>query len=254
MKPKILLYDIETSPLLTYTWGIYEQNAIKVLEDFKILCFAYKWLGESKVHVVAQNDFKGYKPGVNEDSAVVRALHGLFEEADVVIAHNGDSFDQKKAQARMIVHGLTPPAPYKQIDTKKVAKRYARFDSNKLDDLARQLGLERKGETGGFETWEGCMAGDNKAWKKMKQYNKQDVTVLEEVYLKLRPWIRNHPAMNLLTNRLGACPTCGEGPLQRRGYTTPTRTGVRQRFVCTKCGAWGSSRLTENRKPEYVTV
>src|ERR1700756_3123121 len=96
---RILLYDIETSPLITYAWQIYEANAIKVIKDTQILCFAYKWLDEKRVHVVGQDDFKSFKPGVNNDKDVVKALWKLFDEAEVVIAHNGNQFDQKIVQS-----------------------------------------------------------------------------------------------------------------------------------------------------------
>ena len=60
-KHKILLIDLENTPILSYNWGLWEQNAIEVKEDWYILCFAYKWLGEKKTRVVALPDFKEYK-------------------------------------------------------------------------------------------------------------------------------------------------------------------------------------------------
>ena len=45
-KPKILVYDLENSPLVSYTWGLYEQNVVGVQKDWYIMSFAYKWLGE----------------------------------------------------------------------------------------------------------------------------------------------------------------------------------------------------------------
>lgn len=211
-KQRTLIYDIETSPIISYNWGIWEQNAIKVIQDWQIICFAYKWLGERKIHFVAQWQFKGHKNGVRNlnDKHVVNELWELFNEADIVVAHNGDSFDQKKSQARMMIHKLSPPAPYKQIDTKKVAKRYGAFTSNKLDDLGNYLGGGRKEQTGGFSLWEGCMDGESKAQRKMEKYNRMDVQRLEELYLSLRPWITTHPAMNVLTSRPDACPKCAE--------------------------------------------
>ena len=32
-KQRILLFDIETSPLISYTWGIWEQDVIEVKEE-----------------------------------------------------------------------------------------------------------------------------------------------------------------------------------------------------------------------------
>lgn len=125
---KVLIYDIETRPNTGYIWGKWEQNVIEYTEEWSMLCFAYKWLGSSKTHVVALPDFPGYDPNVVDDFDVVEKLHDLFDQADVVIAHNGDSFDQKKTHARFVYHNMTPPSPYKQIDTKKVAKRYFNFN------------------------------------------------------------------------------------------------------------------------------
>jgi hypothetical protein len=249
---KILIYDLETSPIIGYTWGIWQQDVIKVKEDWQILSVAWKWLGEKKVNVVGQDDFADYQPGINDDTNVVEYIHGLFDTADIVIAHNGDSFDQKKAQARMIIRGMAPPSPYKQIDTKKVAKRYAAFTSNKLKDLAQDFNVSLKGDPGGFDTWLGCLAGDPKAWARMKRYNKQDIPPLEDIYLKLRPWIDNHPSMGVLNNKPDACPKCGGGPLQSRGLTAPTKVGRKQRFQCTSCWGWSQGRTVEQTHNLYV--
>lgn len=250
---KTLLYDIETSPLVTYAWGIWEQNAIEVIDDWQMLCFAYKWLDQKKIHIVSQDDFKGYKPGVNDDKEVVKVLRDLFDEADVIIAHNGNSFDQKKSQARMMYHDLAPPSPYKQIDTKQVAKRYGAFTSNKLDYLNRTFGFEGKIDTGGFATWKGCMAGDKKAWARMKKYNKKDVEELEKLYLYLRPWIQNHPNQANIDQKPEACPKCGvQGKMQSRGKAM-TNTSVYPRYQCLACGGWSRGRKQDKtEKPEFV--
>lgn len=256
MKARILLYDLETSPIISYNWGIWQQDAIEVIEDWQILCFAYKWLGEKKIHIVSQDDFKGYKPGVNNDKEVVKVLRDLFDEAHIVIAHNGNSFDQKKSQARMMVHKLDPPSPYKQIDTKKIAKKYGAFTSNKLDYLNRTFGFEGKIDTGGFATWKGCMAGDKKAWARMKKYNKKDVEELEKLYLYLRPWEQTSPTVNLIEEKPNACPKCGaENSMHSRGFGH-ARTTTYRRFQCKECKGWSRARVPETKqaqeKMQYV--
>ena len=253
-KPRILIYDIETSPIISYNWGIWEQNAIEVIEDWQILCFAYKWLDEKKTHIVSQDEFKGFKPGVNDDTKVVQKLRELFDEADVVVAHNGDSFDQKKSQARMLVRGLEPPSPYRQIDTKKVAKKYAKFTSNKLDDLGTYFKLGNKVSTGGFALWKGCMCGDKKSWNRMKRYNIQDVRLLEKVYLKLRPWMQGHPSMNLGDENYKKCPKCGaKAKMHKRGFARK-KTSLYQRYQCMSCHGWVQSRtpIKTIEKVEYT--
>lgn len=238
MKNKILLFDIETAPLVSYTWGIWEQNVIDVKEDWYMLSFSAKWLGEKETKVYGLPDFPLYKKDKTNDKELIRKLWELFDEAEVLVAHNGDEFDIKKANARFITHNLTPPAPYQKIDTKKVAKRYFKFDSNKLDELGEYLGVGRKSPTGGFDLWLGCMAGDKKSWQRMKDYNKQDVVLLEKIYIELRPWMNNHPNLNIINDTLRNCPTCGSDKVHSRGVVPVGRTSTKKRFKCTDCHAW----------------
>jgi len=244
MNPKILLYDIETAPTLGYVWQLWEANVLRVVQQWHMLCFSYKWLGEKKTRVISLPQFSSYKKNPTDDRYLVEALHGLFEQADVIVAHNGDNFDIKKSNAKFIEHGFAPPEPYKTVDTLKVARKYFKFDSNKLDSLGAYLGVGRKIKTGGFDLWDKCMAGDEKAWRRMERYNKQDVDLLEKVYLKLRPFIQNHPNHNVYKETSG-CPNCGSSKIQKRGFAY-TRTNKYQRWQCLDCFSWHQSGLKIN--------
>lgn len=234
---KIAAYDIETSPIIGYTWGLWEQNVVDTKEEWRILAFSYKWIGDAKTHVYALCDFPLYKKDPKNDYAIVEKLWQLFNEADIILGHNSDEFDNKKVFARFIKHGFKPPTPYKTIDTKKIAKRYFKFDSNKLDNLGKYLDLGSKLKTGGFDLWLGCMAGNRKDWALMKKYNKQDVVLLEKVYLKMLPYITNHPNLNLLNGTTHNCPNCGSPKTIKRGFAM-TRVSKCQRLQCNDCGAW----------------
>lgn len=241
---KILIYDIETSPNLAYVWGKWQQDVIAFKSEWELLSWSAKWLGEKQIIAVGRDNFS--------EEILVRRLHQLFDEADVVIAHNGDQFDQKMMNAKFIQFGLTPPSPYRSIDTKKVAKRYFRFNSNKLDDLGALLGLGRKVQTGGFSLWLGCMNNDKKAWAKMLRYNKQDVVLLEKIYLKLRPWIDNHPGVNIIDGINDGCPKCGAKKMHKRGTRKINKTTTVQRFQCQSCGGWSQGRITDRSMVQYV--
>lgn len=243
---KILIFDIETFPNLIEAWGVYEQNAIRVVREWELASFAYKWLGEKETHCFTRQNQKS-------DKALCKKLHQVLSQADIVIAHNGDSFDNKKARARMLHHGLPPLHPYKQIDTKKIAKRRFAMNSNSLDAIGKFLGVGRKEKTGGYDLWTDCMANKASAWKRMAAYNKQDVNLLERVYLKLRPHDNLHP--NLANfDRPEACPKCSGGHLQARGFQK-TATAVYARFQCQSCGGWCKSRVAEKTiKPKLVNL
>jgi len=238
---KILLFDIETAPNLAYVWGKYEQDVIEFKTHWYMISFAYKWLGEKKVKAYSLPDFKGYKTNKESDKEICMKLWELFDKADIVIAHNSQAFDVKKSQGKFLQHGFPPPRPFKQVDTLRVARKYFKFDSNKLDDLGKYLGIGEKINTGGWKLWEGCIKGDKKAWAKMVKYNKQDVVLLEKIYLRMRPWCDNHPNLNLYNDTEDRCPNCG-GRVIRNGYRI-TRTRRHQRFHCQDCGAWSQKPL-----------
>lgn len=240
-KARIVLLDIETSPITAYTWRAFEDNALKILEFSKVLSCSWKYLGESEVFVKALPDYRGYKKGVLDDEKLIKEIWKVLDDADIVIGHHSDVFDLKKLNARFIYHGLTAPSSYRSVDTKKVASKYFRFDSNSLNNLSSYLGLGSKLENGGFVLWDRCMQGDKQAWNMMKDYNCQDVVLLEKVYMKLRPYIENHPNVALMSGAAteDSCPTCQSESLQKRGFQY-TRTGRKQRFQCTDCGSWSS--------------
>jgi hypothetical protein len=207
--------------LVSYTWGLYEQNVIKRLKTFTILSVAYQWLGE-KTQVIACDNLI--------EKQLLTKLHKLLDEAEIVVAHNGDSFDIKKINARFITHKFTPPSPYKTVDTKKVAKSVAAFDSNSLNNLGIDMDEGEKIKHRGFDMWEGCMAGTKRDWADMKRYNKKDVDLLARIYMRLRPWMKTHPL------EFEAC-RCGSAKAQSRG-TRRTKKSTYHRLQCLDCGAW----------------
>jgi DNA polymerase elongation subunit (family B) len=237
-EPKILLVDIETAPNLGWFWEMWETNPIGIKTNWHLLSFSYKWLGLKHIHTHALPDYASYKKDKDDDKELVQDLWNLLNEADIVIAHNGDAFDIKKSNARFIFHGMKPPMPYKTIDTLKVARRHFKFDSNKLNSLGKYLGVGEKLPHTGAHLWFGCMAGDKKAWAMMRKYNEQDINLLERVYLQLRPWMTNHPNVNIYDQVAGACPSCS-GKVEKRGFGY-TQLGAYQRYKCLRpsCGAW----------------
>ena len=252
-EPRVLLFDIENTPNISYTWGKWQQDVNRFQKEWWMLCYGFKWLDEKEAHVIAQPDFSSYKRDKTDDRQLVTTLRDLIDEADIVIAHNGDKFDLPKSRARWLVHDLKPPSPVKTIDTLKVARRYFMFNSNSLGDLGQTLGIGSKGSTGGFDTWLDCMAGDPKCWARMIRYCKQDVVLLEDIYLRLRPWIENHPNVALISDKPNACPKCGsERPLKAHGWRYYSVT-KRRVLRCKDCYSTVYGRVMEKSDVEYVS-
>lgn len=231
-QPKILIFDVETSPNVGYTWSKWETNVIEFVKEWELLCFAYKWHGEKETHVVARPDFKD-----KTDKSITKALWKLFDEADVLLAHNGRQFDVKKVKAKFLEHGMTPPSPAKILDTKVIAKNQFAFNSNSLNDLGKLLKVGKKVPTGGFDLWLGCMAGDKKSWDTMKAYNKQDVVLLELVYEKLKAWNGDTVNLAVLAGHKEGCATCGSNNVYSKGFER-LKSGTYKRYRCNDCGHW----------------
>ena len=159
---KILLFDIENTPDLAYTWGLYNEitSTDFIVSEWYILCWSAKWLGKKEMMRGSLVESKSYKPYVGNDKALCEKLWKLLDEADIVIAHNAIGFDIKKANTRFMMHGMTPPSPYKVICTLRQARSLFKFTSNRLGDLGQYLKLGKKLPTGDFKLWKDCMAGD----------------------------------------------------------------------------------------------
>jgi hypothetical protein len=237
-KPKVLLLDIETAPLLSYTWGIWDQNVglNQIKSDWHVLSWAAKWLGDSASKVMYQDQSKA--KDIENDKEILKGIWNLLDEADVIITQNGRSFDVKKLNARFILHGFQPPSSFKHIDTLSIAKKVFAFTSNKLeymtDKLCTKYKKQKHSEFGGFELWKGCLSGDKKAWAAMKKYNIYDILSLEELYNILIPW-DSSINFNVYHDELDNECKCG-GKYRNKGYVY-TATGKFSRHKCLKCGA-----------------
>lgn len=230
---KLLLLDIETSPILGYTWGTYQTDVLHIVEDWKILSFACKQVGAGKkIQAETLLDYD------MDEFTLVVALSTVLEDVDAVIAHNGKKFDMKKIRAKMIEHKLNPPPPVPVIDTLLEARQSFAFSKNRLDHIGQLLVNDRKQDTGGFKLWLDCMAGCPKAFAKMRKYNIQDVKLLEKVYLEMRPWMRNHPNLSIIDDtKKAACDKCCSTDLTAWGFYN-TNSGKYKRFFCNGCGGW----------------
>jgi len=240
---KILLLDIETAPNLAHVWGIWQQNVAinQIMESGYVLCWAAKWVGQPEIFMESLRSSKRAK--------MLKRVHALLDEADVVVHYNGSKFDIPTLNQAFVLQGLPPPSPFKQVDLLQVVKSRFRFPSNKLEYVAKALNVGAKMKNSGHELWVKCMAGDTDGWDEMEEYNVQDTRLLEALYNKLRPWIRNHPNHGVYAdgdNRV--CPNCGSAHLHRRGESV-TALSTYARYQCQDCGTWSRENLvTKPRK------
>lgn len=248
---RIATLDIETSPILAFVWSLWKQNVglNQIHTDWSVLSFSYKWLSEKRV--IHHNTGGRGANRVRDDKALMRKLWDVLDEADIIIAQNGVSFDCKKINARFIELDMPPPSPFKVVDTMLEARRIAKFTSNRLAWLSDVLTDTPKSEHKkfpGFELWRECLADNPEAWKEMRKYNDIDIRATEKVYLKLRPYIVGHPNVASYDgDDTRRCPKCGSENLQSRGVAL-TQSGEYKRYQCKSCKGWARGRYTQNSR------
>lgn len=247
--PRVLILDIETAPIEYYGWTYFPnfidpmsqvvKNKDGTPKDWSILTYAAKWLFEPTILSGKVTLAEAKK---RKDKSLIKPLWDLFEEADVIIAHNGDKFDIRRCAWRFKINGLGPASPFQTIDTLKVARKAFGSPSYKQDYLNRSLGLQRKLETK-FELWERCVTGDQSGLDDMLEYNIGDIGGCEDLYLEIRAWVRGPVNLSMYgENHQKQCHNCLSVDLAvlDKPYTTPA--GQYKAYRCGNCGAIGRGR------------
>ena len=239
---KVLLFDVETAPLRSYTWGLWKQNIQpdQIISDWFMLTWSAKWLFEDKVY---SDGLTSREAIAQDDKRISQTIWKMINEADIIIAHNANRFDVKKLNTRFLINGLMPPMPYQVIDTLDHLRKRFSISSNRLDYVNKILGLGRKIATGGFKLWDGCVKGDKTCLKHMEEYNRSDVMILEDTYLYIRPWIKPHPNMGLFIEEdIKVCPSCSSSDLIYGGTTYNTAACIYEAFRCGNCSSVGRNK------------
>jgi len=230
--PRILSFDIETSLYHFVGWGTYKQyiQHHQITKHQYIISWAAKWLYDD----VVQSDVVTPKESKNrDDKRILKSIWKLLDKADIVIGHNGEKFDLRKLRWRFISEDMQPPSPFKVIDTLKVARREFSAPSYKQDFLTKYFELPNKLSTD-FQLWIDCEAGVPDKLQEMVKYNRHDVMGLEQLYLKLRPYIRSHPNLGVLMDE-DVCPNCGESDLTETDSEYFTSSYKYPIYRCNNC-------------------
>lgn len=239
---KVLILDIETSPLLVYVWSLKDQyvGLNQMVKDWHIMAWSAKWLGEPASKIM-YHDQRNLKAG--NDLPILRPLWRLLNKADIVLTQNGKAFDAKKINARFMLHGLKPPRPYKHLDTYLIAKKVASFTSHSLEYLSERFCVKYKklahAKFPGLSLWVECLKGNREAWEEMRRYNIHDVLATEEFYNRIRAWApESAPKPFRNTGSGEVCGTCGEkGRMTKQGYSVKDKFRYQQ-WQCQVCGHW----------------
>lgn len=225
-KPKVLIYDLEFHASQNY------KNQLKI-EPGYIICFCCKVLGEPKMTTYSMRTHPGKT--LTDDRNLVEAIGNHIRDADLHVYQYGNKTEYPFIQTKLLKYGFPPlPVPPVAIDTCKIAQEKLGLKSNSLASLARFFGLKEQKMPITEDQWHLAFAGDEKTMRLVEKRCASDVRLTEQIYLKLRPIISNHPAIYKLYGSGEDCQACG-GTLNKWGKR-PTGKKIYQRYKCTGCG------------------
>ncbi|KKL98714.1 hypothetical protein LCGC14_1821630, partial [marine sediment metagenome] len=231
--PKVLLLDIETAQILMKGWRSGQQfiHENRIMNDPYIICWQAKWLYDSHYMGACVTPKEAV---ARNDKRILQEAWALVDEADMIIGHNVEKFDLNTLNAHFAKHDMMPPRLYQTIDTLAHSRRVFRLPSQKLDYLTKFFKLPEKLRTN-IWLWDDCENGDEDALKRMFRYCKRDVGGLEELYLKIRPWMKSHPNLVLYGDMTEMrCSYCGSDNLKRNGQYV-TMMNKYQTYRCKDC-------------------
>lgn len=244
-----LFWDLETSPNIGFFWRSGYRLSIpydNIIKERAIICVCYKFEGDKTVKALKWTD--------GDDRPLLEAFMPVLLEADELVAHNGDKFDLKWLNTRLIYHGFDPKPIEKTIDTLAIARRRFMFNSNRLDYIGKFLGIGGKYETGGFDLWKqivlnNCAASMNK----MIRYCKQDVNLLEQVYHKLMEYhnAKTHTGVMAGLDKW-SCPHCASENVHKKKMRITAAGTIQHQMQCQDCGKY--YQISEKAFKDYCAA
>lgn len=229
---KRLFFDIETSPNIGFFWTAGFKLNIdpdNILQERCIICICYKWEGSKNVEHITWD-------GQQNDELMLRKFIKILDSADEIVAHNGDRFDITWIRTRCIKYNIPMMPNYISIDTLKASRRLFRFNSNKLDYIGKYLDIGQKMDTGGFALWKSVIWDNNKkSLRKMVDYCKQDVILLEKVWQRFNNYL---PAKSHFGETVRDCPECSSHNVVINKRRITASGSQRLLMQCNDCGKY----------------
>lgn len=234
-KRRRLFFDIETSPNIGLFWSAGFKQKIdysNIITERAIMCICYKWEDETDVYSL-QWDRKQC------DKSMLQKFIEVANLADEMVGHNGDKFDLSWIRTRCLFHKIPMFPKYQTIDTLKLSRQKFRFNSNRLDYIGKFLGMGQKIKTE-FSLWKDIvLKNDKAAMDKMVKYCKQDVKLLEKIFIQLRGHMepKTHYGVIFGQDRK-SCPECGSDDLDRIKKRLSSTGLAKIQYQCRTCGKY----------------
>jgi hypothetical protein len=219
MKPKILVFDSESSNLV----GDYG----------RILCIGYKWLGEKDVKIITIRKSPVFKQDPTNDKYVVEEFAKVFSQAHMVIGWFSRFHDVPLIDTRLMAYSLPPLPPVPHWDGWFTAKKKMKLRSNRLASVSTFMNLSEKTPLTA-EAWVKAPTGHIQSLKYVEDHCIADVVVTEQAYERMKAFSYIHFDLSILEGQDKKCPVC----LSVRYKVTGRWTSkvAYERLQCQQCG------------------
>lgn len=247
-KPRVLFYDIETTPLKAYVWRLGEQvvRHDQLTDDgsmYNIICITYCWNDGQP----AQHFDWGYEEQNSKN--MIEQFDALINTADIIIGKNNKSFDDRHINTQRLLHQLPPLTGWgkKSDDLQVQMKKFfgKALPSQSLDYISKLLGVGGKIKMSLSDWVHIVEKTDEGSFHKMIEYGKKDVedtrAIWDRVVGHIDPKFSAKPKD---PKPHGSCHMCDSTRLQSRGVRM-TIQGKRQRYQCQDCGTWNSKIIID---------
>jgi hypothetical protein len=189
LKANILYIDLEISKSLYYSYGAKVHSKYLRAEDrvhgYYVICWSASYLGSDKVFSECIDSKSAMH---QDDSKILKKLRDLMYSTDIIAGHNVDAYDIKRANTRFLLNGIAPVIDKKTVDTLRVARSKFAFESNRLGEICKELGLRDKDDITDADWQKIVRTGDKKTLKKVSDYCVGDVTNGKALLEKLLPY------------------------------------------------------------------
>ncbi len=252
-KPKILFFDIETTPLLAYVWRLGDQvvrhhQLAEQRRNYEIICVSYAW-NDGKPAKVIHWDYNRQDSG-----RVVREFDKIIRQADIVIGKNSDRFDVKHINAQRLLHNLPPFPEWVDYtdDLEKQLRKYFIFPSQGLDYISRELGLGGKAKME-FQDWIDIVEKKSKkSFTKMTKYCAKDVEDTRTIWNRVQAHVK--PKFNMSTFHGDfCCRNCGSKNLTKAGIKRNGKSTYQMYFCRSHNGYAGRVSIPAPTKSQRMS-
>lgn len=206
-----------------------------------LFCMCWKVLGEKKVHTITVWDHPG--KSALDDGPLCREIKQILETADMWVTYNGTKFDIPFLQTRLLANNVPVLAPRAHKDLYYTAKFKLKLARNSLLSVQNFLQLSNKKTPVDLRQWLKALTGGKKAQDEIILHCQNDVLVLEECYLKLRPLMLSHPRLHAYE----ACNKCGGELTKNKIYWTANKY-PKITLKCRDCMGYETRPLTAKER------